>query len=109
MNLTAGILLNGKLLKKTFPEGIIKAGQWAYSEELNENEYKIVLLMPDGSINHRAIIQVYDYSAGKIILENHYTTCGTFHFPMAQYEEHKELFKQKYNSDNYNVTAWIEY
>jgi hypothetical protein len=109
MNLTAGIILNGKLLNKTFPEGIIKAGQWAYSQGYNSEEYQVILLMPDGTINHRAIIQVYDYLTGKIILENHYTTCGTFHFPMEKYEEHKKYFENKYNSKTYKVTAWIEY
>lgn len=109
MNIIAGILLNGKLLEKTFPEGIIKAGQWAYSQGYKPEEYKTVLLMPDGTVNHRAIIQVYDYKIGEIILENHYTTCEKFHFPMEKYEEHKEYFTNKYNEKNYSVTAWIEY
>lgn len=49
------------------------------------------------SINHRAIIQVYDFQAGKYILENHYTTCGTFHLPMDAYETDKKYFKIEYS------------
>lgn len=109
MHLTAGILLNGELLEKTFPEGIIKAGQWAYSQGYNPNDYKTVLLMPDGTLNHRSIIQVYDCKAGKIILENHYTTCGTFHLPMERYEEDRKYFTKNYKEPRYRVTAWIEY
>ncbi len=109
MYITAGILYKGQLLEKQFPEGSIVAGQWAYLQGYAPEDYKVVLLLPDGEINHRAIIQVYDYQAGKYILENHYTTCGTFHYPMSDYEAHKAYFTGKYAGSRYEVSCWIEY
>lgn len=105
---TAGVLLNGELLPNTFPD-IIKAGQWAYAQGYSPDNYRIVLLLPNGQINHRAIIQIYDYKQGRIMLENHYTTCGTFHLPMEQYEQDKKLYETMYkDNDKIKVSAWID-
>lgn len=107
--ITAGILYKGNLVDQTFPEGCIKAGQWAYSQGWSHDDYKVVLLLPSGEINHRAIIQVYDYQSGKYVLENHYTTCGTFHCKMENFETDTEKLKKHYSEPRYNVSAWIEY
>jgi|GEM_PF-4919556 len=108
MKTTAGILYEGKLLEKTFEEGVIVAGQWAYSQ--GYRDFQTVLLLENGEINHRAIIQIYDYKRGDYCLENHYTTCGTFHFPMEKFEEDKAYYTKKYEGDSrYSVSCWIEY
>ena len=107
--ITAGILYRGELQDQIFPEGSIKAGQWAYTQGWPHEDYRVVLLMPSGEVNHRAIIQVYDFQVGKYVLENHYTTCGTFHCKMDDFENDKEKFKGKYNDSRYGVSAWIEY
>lgn len=107
--ITAGILYKGNLLDQIFPEGSIKAGQWAYSQGWSHDDYKTVLLLPNGEINHRAIIQVYDYQAGKYVLENHYTTCGTFHCKMEDFEVDTQRLKEQYAGKRYEVSAWIEY
>ncbi|MCK9471686.1 MAG: hypothetical protein M0Q88_08040 [Bacilli bacterium] len=104
----SGILVNGRLLDIVFND-IIEAGQWAYANGYNPGEYKAVQLLPNGEINHRAIIQVYSYKKGDYILENHYTTDGKFHLPMERYEVDKERFKEEYRGDLYKVDAWIEY
>lgn len=109
MRTTAGVVFKGELLKEVFEEGIIKAGQWAYAQGFDPKDFITVLLLQNGEINHRSIIQVYDYKAGKYILENHYTTCGTFHWPMDKYEEHKAYFTEKYADKRYKVSCWIEY
>lgn len=104
----AGIIYKGELQDQIFPEGCIKAGQWAYRQGWSHEDYKVVLLLPSGEVNHRAIIQVYDYQVGKYVLENHYTTCGTFHCKMENFEEDTKRLKAQYAGERYNVSAWIE-
>lgn len=109
MDITAGILYKGELLKRQFSEGSIVAGQWAYSQGYAPDDYKVVLLLANGSINHRSIIQVYDYQTGRYILENHYTTCGTFHLPISAYEADVKRIKKEYSDSRYDVSCWIDY
>ena len=106
---TAGIVYQGDLLEETFPDGIIKAGQWAHLQGWNDTDYKIVLLLPNGEINHRAIIQIYDSVKGDNILENHYTTCVEFQLKMENYENDIIKLKASYSDERYKVTAWVEY
>ncbi len=106
----AGILYKGKLLNVPPFENVIKAGRWAHSQGYDPDDYKTVLLLADGSINHRSIIQVYDCRTGRYVLENHYTTCGTFHLPIEKYEEDKAFFEEKYkNSSRYRICCWKDY
>lgn len=109
MCIIAGIIYKGKLLENTFPEGIIKAGQWAYLQSWSHDDYKIVLLLPNGEINHRAIIQIFDYKKGDYTLENHYTTCGEFHCKMENYESDIKRLNAFYSDERFKVTAWVEY
>lgn len=90
-------------------DDVIKAGQWAISQGYNPEEYKVVNFLPDGSINHRAIIQVYDYKTGKYVLENHYTTCGKIHLPIEKFKEDKKAIMERFSRERYKVNAWIEY
>lgn len=108
MKNNVAVLYKDMLLDERF-EDVIKAGQWAYSQGYSPDDYKTVKLLPDGSINHRAIIQVYDCKKGDYILENHYTTCGLFHLPMDRYEEDKISLGEKYHCKRYIFNAWIEY
>lgn len=102
------VFYKDRLLDERF-DSIIKAGQWAYQQGYSPNDFKAVKLLPDGEINHRSIIQVYDCKKGDYILENHYTTCGLFHLPMDRYEEDKIIFGNKYSGERYILNAWIEY
>ena len=108
MKKNVAILYKGRLLDERF-EGVIKAGQWAYGQGFSPDDYKTVELLPDGTINHRAIIQVFNCSTGHYVLENHYTTCGLFHLPMERYEKDKEYFAKKYSHKKYIFNAWIQY
>lgn len=104
----AGIVYKGKLLPEKFPNNIV-AGQWAYNQGLNPKDFQIVNLLPNGEINHRAIIQIYDARQGRIILENHYTICGTFHFPWSHYEVDKAHYENLYKGNkDVRVSAWID-
>jgi hypothetical protein len=106
----AGVIHEGKLLEVPPFENVIEAGRWIHSQGYDPNVYRAVLLLENGDVNHRAIIQVYDCKTGRYTLENHYTTCGTFHLPMEKYEADKEFYENKFmDSMRYLITCWIDY
>lgn len=110
MNKRFAVMYKDRILEKVFND-LIKAGQWAYEEGYDPDKYTVVELLEDGEINHRAIIQVFDFEKGQgnYLFENHYTTNGLFHLPMEQFEEDKKKLKEKYSGDRYLFNAWIEY
>lgn len=106
------VILDGQIVRRGFADRI-KAGQWKYNNfEHNRKgepnlDLKVVEMLQDGSFNERYIIQVLDYRRAKcIILENHYTTCGTYHKRLDEYKTDLQALRLAYPEPQYHISVW---